>query len=75
MEVEGQYKWSSGETSTFRAYAPGQPDDHMSNEDCFEIGLVFSTDVWNDFTCGTTISFLCEVEGKFFFYPTFKESF
>ncbi|HBF22248.1 MAG TPA: hypothetical protein DDW23_00410 [Planctomycetes bacterium] len=47
VATEGTFVWSSGETSSFRYWATGQPDNNGGNEDYVHIGEL-NTDAWND---------------------------
>ncbi|MBO46106.1 MAG: hypothetical protein CMJ96_04330 [Planctomycetes bacterium] len=45
--VEGTFVWSSGDPSSFRYWAAGQPDNNGGNENYVHIGEL-NTDQWND---------------------------
>jgi len=47
--VEGDWVWVSGETSTYRHWAPGEPND-WNGEDCGHISVSRSGE-WNDVPC------------------------
>ena len=47
VATEGTFVWSSGETSTFRYWAAGQPDNNGGYENYVHIGEL-NTDEWND---------------------------
>ncbi|MEZ4338352.1 MAG: C-type lectin domain-containing protein [Sandaracinaceae bacterium] len=62
--MEGTFEWVSGSTSTFTNWALGQPDNSGFNADCTEmINGTLSPGVrgeWNDATCNTNQSYVCE---------------
>jgi Ca2+-binding RTX toxin-like protein len=62
--TEGQFRWASGETSTFTNWFPGEPNN-VGNEDY--VGMNFDgAGKWNDWT--STVSLRGIIENKFFEY-------
>lgn len=45
---EGVYEWASGETASYRNFAPRQPDNFGGNEDYFLMGWTELPGKWND---------------------------
>jgi Ca2+-binding RTX toxin-like protein len=61
--TEGQFKWASGETSTYTNWSFGQPDNHLNNEDY--VGMNFGgAGKWNDFSISSTYSLRGIIEIK-----------
>ncbi|MBN1772018.1 MAG: DUF1566 domain-containing protein [Deltaproteobacteria bacterium] len=58
--AEGSWTWVSGEPWAYTRWNPGQPDDHLGNEDC--LGVDRGSGNWNDFTCSNLVGFVCELE-------------
>ncbi|MFN7281911.1 MAG: lectin-like protein, partial [Dolichospermum sp.] len=56
--TEGQFRWASGETSTYTNWAPGQPDNFW-NEDYVHIG---SNGKWNDWTSAGSARGIIEIK-------------
>jgi hypothetical protein len=54
---EGMLGWESGDGSTFRNFAPGQPDN-LNNQDCVYDN--FTNGQWDDLNCNTAMKFICE---------------
>lgn len=59
--VEGQFRWADGDTSSYRSFASGQPDDSRGAEDCV---TMLSSGLWNDVPCGVTRQFICSKCGN-----------
>lgn len=58
QNTESEFIWSrSGNKITFTQWSIGNPKNFL-NEDCIEIHA--SNGEWNDRTCDSTISFICE---------------
>jgi len=55
---EGTYLWASGGSSTYRHWAPGQPDND-GGEDCTETNWDFEGR-WNDSDCFGSDPYVCE---------------
>ena len=67
--IEGQWQWVTDESWNYTNWGPGQPDANAGwSEDYLQAGLGYSTGangLWNDWTNGNTISYLCEWENSF----------
>ncbi|MFN7527067.1 MAG: C-type lectin domain-containing protein, partial [Dolichospermum sp.] len=62
--IEGQFRWASGETSTYTNWHPGEPNN-SGNEDY--AGMYWGgAGKWNDWT--STVSLRGIIENKFFEY-------
>src|SRR5690606_19535146 len=61
---EGQFVWSSGVSSSYRNFAPGEPNNYLHNADGEDyIGLNFRADgSWNDFDAGAHLWGLIEIQ-------------
>jgi glucose/arabinose dehydrogenase len=59
--VEGQYEWASGEFSTYRNWAPGEPNNAGGNEDFISMNFG-STGRWNDYGATTRLRGLVEID-------------
>nr|XP_029734465.1 perlucin-like [Aedes albopictus] len=61
---EGSFVWhETGEPVQYTSWAPGQPDNKWSNEDCVEIAYRWYTRwswAWNDRQCTNEQNFICE---------------
>ena len=58
--TEGQFKWASGETSTYTNWGFGQPDNHL-NEDY--VGMNFGgAGKWNDFSSTYSLRGIIEIK-------------
>ena len=62
--TEGQFRWASGETSTYTNWLPGEPNN-AGNEDYVEMNYG-GAGKWNDWT--STVSLRGIIENKFFEY-------
>ena len=58
MGNEGNWAWTGGNGSGYENWAPGEPNN-SGNEDCGELGS-WSNGEWNDISCWTTQSWICE---------------
>ncbi len=60
-KVEGDFRWITGESFGFRAFAPGQPNDSAAQpeQDCLAMG---SSGGWHDAPCRETYMAVCEIE-------------
>jgi len=55
------WQWSDQSNSSFRNWAPSQPDHHGGNENCAEI--INTQGQWNDISCNNQFPFVCH-EGE-----------
>ncbi|MDB9489400.1 lectin-like protein, partial [Dolichospermum circinale CS-534/05] len=53
--TEGQYKWASGETSTYTNWFPGQPDNGGPNGEDYVVMNFGAAGQWNDYPDPTTL--------------------
>ncbi|XP_069044173.1 macrophage mannose receptor 1-like [Lepisosteus oculatus] len=56
------WEWSDGGDSSFRLWAPGDPDNQNGTELCVSVtgpSVIVSLSVWYDMNCLTALSFLC----------------
>uniref|UniRef100_W5M6M5 C-type lectin domain-containing protein n=1 Tax=Lepisosteus oculatus TaxID=7918 RepID=W5M6M5_LEPOC len=56
------WEWSDGGDSSFRLWAPGDPDNQNRTELCVSVtgpSVIVSPSVWYDMNCLTALSFLC----------------
>ena len=59
--VEGFWRWtSSGRVANFTNWHPGQPDNAGSVEDCAYFAGVGWNNEWDDHTCSSNFTPLCE---------------
>jgi collectin sub-family protein 10 len=59
-EEEGRFVWSDGrslEETGLAPFAPGEPNDFGSGEDCVH---TVREGLWNDLDCGAALPFVCE---------------
>jgi len=60
-EVEGSWKWISGEAVKYGNWRPGLPDNHQTGEGDEDCGEWLSEDGgWNDISCGVKTTYLCK---------------
>jgi cysteine-rich repeat protein len=60
---EGTFTWSTGETSGYTHWNPGEPNDFGAIEDC--VHLIVQTGfagLWNDADCAGPKGYICEVD-------------
>ena len=57
-EIEGDFKWSDGTLSSFRAFMQGEPSSGL--EDC----VLFELRGWNDFLCDSSCWSICKRRGE-----------
>ncbi|KAL3861562.1 hypothetical protein ACJMK2_007590, partial [Sinanodonta woodiana] len=58
--VEGEFMWMTSMTQvTYANWYPGQPDNHVRNENCVEI---WYNKYWNDRACSDVSQYICESE-------------
>ena len=57
-DEEGTFVWLNGEPVTYVNWAPSEPNDYGSGEDCTEI--LWSGYEWNDSGCTVSRRFICE---------------
>ncbi|MCB9647287.1 MAG: trypsin-like serine protease [Deltaproteobacteria bacterium] len=62
-EEEGVWRWNDGSEPAYSAWAPNEPNDYASAEDC---GHSNFGDVarWNDANCGSRGPYVCEFPGE-----------
>jgi hypothetical protein len=60
--TEGIWAWQDGSTSTFTAWASGEPNDSGAGEDCGQLNRFHPEYTWNDEPCYSTFRFVCEYE-------------
>ena len=58
-EEEGVFKWTDGKSSTYRAWATGEPNSYTDDENCVEIYV--QANKWNDVPCSRSSPFLCKI--------------
>ena len=63
--VEGSFVWTNKEISSFRFWAPKQPND-WNNEDCVHTLGVRHGYTWNDVPCNNCFNFTCFTGEKSF---------
>ncbi len=56
---EGQFSWVSGESTNYKNWVPGEPNNFWGNEDCTVDGWD-NTGRWNDYDCNNKHAFICE---------------
>ena len=61
--VEGSFVWTNKEISSFRFWAPKQPND-WNNEDCVHTLGVRHGYTWNDVPCDNCFNFTCFAGNK-----------
>nr|XP_015201645.1 PREDICTED: macrophage mannose receptor 1-like [Lepisosteus oculatus] len=69
------WEWSDGGDSSFRLWAPGDPDNQNRTELCVSVtgpSVIVSPSVWYDMNCLTALSFLC-CDGDVFWIGLFNE--
>ncbi|XP_064100675.1 echinoidin-like, partial [Macrobrachium nipponense] len=60
LAKEGTFVWASGETSTFKAFNSGEPNNgYITAENCVEMRKSASY-LWNDEGCSTSNYYACE---------------
>ena len=62
--VEGSFVWTNKEISSFRFWAPKQPND-WNNEDCVHTLGTTHRYTWNDVPCNDCFNFTCFTGVKF----------
>lgn len=55
---EGEFRWADGSALGFDAWAPGEPNDYQSAEDCAEAR---PDGLWNDLFCDAALPSICEL--------------
>jgi C-type mannose receptor len=58
IREEGTYTWCDGSSSSYTAWAPGEPNDNSGQEDCAT--LTKPDGLWNDLRCSELHAFICE---------------
>ena len=66
--VEGTFVWTNKEISSFRFWAPKQPNN-WNNEDCVHTLGVRHGYTWNDLPCDNCLNFTCFIGDKFLVQP------
>ncbi|MCW9683458.1 lectin-like protein, partial [Dolichospermum planctonicum UHCC 0167] len=64
--TEGQFRWASGETSTYTNWFPGEPNNAWNEDYVHMYSNAYGNGKWND--SGSTASFRGIIENKFFEY-------
>ena len=54
---EGTWVWVDGSVLSYKNWDSGQPSNNNNNQHC---GFRTSNGKWNDFTCSTPKSYICE---------------
>jgi len=58
LQEEGIWKWMEQDVPAFYLnWQPGQPDNHVSNQDC---GLIYKAGGWDDAKCDNSYHYICE---------------
>ncbi|XP_073452954.1 mannose-binding protein C-like isoform X1 [Aquarana catesbeiana] len=58
-QVEGTFKYLTGEKVIFTKWSTGQPDNYMNNEDCVHM---YNDGYWNDIPCSEKHLVICEFQ-------------
>ncbi|XP_077310070.1 uncharacterized protein LOC143930048 isoform X1 [Lithobates pipiens] len=58
-QIEGTFRYSTGEKVIFTKWGGGQPDDYYNNEDCVQM---WNTGYWNDIPCSEKHLVICEFQ-------------
>ncbi len=59
LEVEGSWRWVTGESLLWTSWGIGEPNDQDGAEDCLEINHG-GNGLWNDISCNLSRPFVCE---------------
>ena len=58
---EGTWVWSDGTPNDYQNWAPSEPNDYLSNEDCVRtIGGLIPNQKFNDAPCANPNRFVCQ---------------
>jgi hypothetical protein len=60
LAVEGEYVWVNGDEPGYTNYAPNEPNDYGSGEDCTSISAYGGGPGWNDMNCADSLPYVCE---------------
>ncbi|XP_033107417.1 macrophage mannose receptor 1-like isoform X2 [Anneissia japonica] len=59
---EGKFEWLDGTPYDFTNWAPGEPNDYGSGEDCVHLApWANSMGEWNDLACTGTAGYICQM--------------
>ncbi|MBN2695071.1 VCBS repeat-containing protein [bacterium] len=59
IDVEGEFLWFDNSSLYYSNWRESQPDNYQDNEDCL---MIYSDGSWNDISCETELSFICETD-------------
>jgi hypothetical protein len=60
QQIEGTFRWVTGEPLVFENWFPGEPNNFNNVEDCVEIDISLSDGKWNDLDCVSSRIFVVE---------------
>ena len=64
LSLNGEWKWSDDTCWLYTNWNSGEPNNGGGGEDCMATAGG-SSSAWNDLSCSTSLSYLCELDGKF----------
>ncbi|KAM9342041.1 CD209 antigen-like protein C [Pholidichthys leucotaenia] len=59
-EEEGIWKWVDETPLTYSNWRTDQPDNGNGDPQWGEEDCIYTADAWNDFSCGTSLKWICE---------------
>ncbi|KAL4617320.1 macrophage mannose receptor 1-like [Arapaima gigas] len=64
--IDGGYQWSDGTALSYTNWGPGEPNNHLGQEDCVEmLSTTNGSSFWNDLNCGAAQDWICMIsKGK-----------
>ncbi|KPP79615.1 macrophage mannose receptor 1-like, partial [Scleropages formosus] len=64
--IDGGYQWSDGTPVSYTNWGPGEPNNHLDQEDCVEmVSTTNGSSYWNDLNCGAVQDWICMItKGK-----------